>query len=245
MDEENKRNYAVKKAALKSVKGTVHGKSVKDIEQPTTGTVLDFTNDENAALEWYVSGEGQWINQYMRGRWGSIEDLNDNEKELLQLLTSATERTLSDDIEVLYRSVDASAIFGDNVDFDNLYSFLRYGDSAYDKGAYSQGLKQKAQTVLDKTKGKTITEKGFMSTTKEYDVAAEWGDFTGADMPVVLDLDVPKGIKGADLKNFDIEGNEQFEVLLARNTEYEIGEISAKDGNIYIKAKLKAKKGNS
>lgn len=29
LDEENKRNYAVKKAALKSVKGTVHGKSLK------------------------------------------------------------------------------------------------------------------------------------------------------------------------------------------------------------------------
>lgn len=99
---------------------------------------------------------------------------------------------------------------------------------------------KKSQALIDGIKGKTITEKGFMSTSKEYDVVADWGDFTGAEMPIVLEFDVPKGLKGADLFKFDVEGDEQFEVLLARNTKYQIKDISVKDGNIYLKAELLA-----
>lgn len=231
-------------APLKSAKGTVHGKSAKPTGTMPTQDVLSFTAEQSEAIEWYVSGDGMWINQYLRGN-GDFDALTDTENELLKLLTSATNRDLPEDITKLYRSVDASVIFN-NIrveEWDEFYQFVKYGSDTFGKGAYAERLSQKMQKILDSAKGKTITEKGFMSTTKEYDVVADWYGFTGSDMPVVLELDVPKGIKGADLKNFDIEGNEQFEVLLARNMKYEIGEISAKDGNIYIKAKLKASKG--
>ena len=230
---------AVVAPSIKGVKGTVRGKSVKAVEQPATGKVIDFTTAENEALEWYVSGDGMWINQYLRGRYDA-GTLTDTEHELLKLLTSATDKQLPDDIVKLYRSVDAEAVFGhiDQADWENLYEYIKYGADSFGKGAYADNIRRKTEALLGKTKGKTITEKGFMSTTKEYDVAAEWGDFTGSEMPIVLELDVPKGIKGADLKKFDVEGNEQFEVLLARNTKYKINDISVKDGQIYIKAEL-------
>lgn len=199
-----------------------------------------FTDDQKDAIEWYVSGDGQFINQYHRGMVGAdFGDLSDQEKQLSDLLDEATDRILPDDIASLYRSVDAKAIFGniDDMDYDNLKQYLKYGDGAFGKGAYADSLKRKTEDVLNKTKGKTITEKGFMSTTKNLDVAEDWGDFTGSNMPLTLEFDnIPRGLKGADLKLFDIGGDEQFEVLLARNTKYKISDIYVKDGQVHVKA---------
>ncbi len=189
---------------------------------------LSFTKEQAEAIEWYVSGEGQWINQYLRGK-GDFGNLSPDEEFLLKTLTEATDRMLPDGIEKLYRSVDAKAIFGDIdwMDWERLEGALIYGNET--------DLK-KIQSLIDRTKGKTITEKGFLSTSKKYDVIQDWGDFTGAEMPVNIEFDVPKGMKGADLFDFDIEGDEQFEVLFARNSKYKIKDITSKDGRIYIKA---------
>lgn len=192
-----------------------------------------FTDEQSEAIEWYVSGEGQYINQYHRGRVGSdFGELREEEKRFSELLDEATDRVLPDDIKSLYRSVDARAIFGDidSGDWYDIESAVLYNDK------FSQ---KKVQSMLDKTKGKTIAEKGFMSTTKNLDVAEEWGDFTGAEMPLTLEFDdIPKGLKGADLKRFDVDGDEQFEVLLARGTRYEITDIYAKNGQVHVKAKF-------
>lgn len=192
--------------------------------------LLQFSTEQSEAIEWYVSGEGQWINQYLRGR-GDFGTLSDIEEELLGLLTQATDRPLPDNITTLYRSVDAKAVFGnlDWMQWERIQGGLMYGNK--------EDL-QKVQSLLNNVKSKTITEKGFMSTSKEYDVVADWGDFTGAEMPVVIEFEVPKGMKGADLMDFDIEGDEQYEVLLAKGAQYTITDIMAKDGQIYLKAKL-------
>lgn len=191
-----------------------------------------FTDSEKAAIEWYVSGDGQWINQYLRGR-GDFGSLSETEENLLKELTKATEQTLAANIKKVYRSVDATAVFG------NMSSFE--WEDLQGKLIYNLNSKtSKANMLIDKTIGKTVTEKGFMSTSKEYDVIAEWGGFTGADKPLNIEFEVPANAKGADLKDFDIEGDEQREVLFARGTKYEITDISAKDGYIYVKAKIKA-----
>ena len=77
-----------------------------------------------------------------------------------------------------------------------------------------------------------------MSTTKDKDVAFEWGDYTGSEHPIVLEFEVPKGIKGKDLKAFEVDGDEQFEVLLQRGLKYDIKDITAEDGSIVVKAKI-------
>lgn len=202
-------------------------------EQKQGDTAL--TKEQEKALEWYVSGEGQFINQYLRGNVGSdFGELSQTEKHYLEEMTNATNRVLPKNINKLYRSVDATAIFGNMsvTDFYNLESAILYNNS--DK--FALAAKQKYLTDI---KGKTITEKGFLSTSKDYEVIVDWGDYTGAEKPINIEFEVPDNAKGVDLARFDVEGDEQKEILLARNTSYEIVDVLAKDGRIYIKAKIK------
>lgn len=211
-------------------------KSIYKAKAKKANVVIDTLDDkiENEALEWYVSGEGQWVNQYLRGS-SDFGELSVDEKELIAAIDKATSRETVTESK-LFRSVDAEAVFGDmsQIEYENLRSALAYGaNNKYEQLALENAMK---------VKGRTITEKGFMSTSKDYDVVADWGTFTGAEKPIIIEFDVPEGIKGKDLKAFDIEGDEQFEVLLARNSRYEIKDITAKDGNIYLKAELKTEK---
>lgn len=211
---------------------------VVPIEPPLT---VEFTDDEKDALEWYVSGDGMWINQYLRGN-GDFGELTDSEQTLLDLLTSATSKPL-EATDKLYRSVDASVIFSDlsEEELSQMMTHLYYGDSAYSKGAYSQGIKKRMETALNRAQGREITEQGFMSTTVDRKVAEEFGDFTGAENPVVIEFDTKgKKLKGADLDFLDIEDAPQRERLLARNTRYKVNDISVEkteDGMRYIKVK--------
>ncbi len=201
--------------------------------------IVSFTDDERTALEEYVSGDGMWINQYLRGN-GDFGELSDLENKYLNDLVSATSKPL-EATDKLYRSVDASVIFSDlsEEEVSQMMTHLYYGDSAYDKGAYSQGIKKRMETALNKAQGKEITEKGFMSTTVDKKVAEEFGDFTGAENPVVIEFDTKgKKLKGADLDFLDIEDDPQRERLLARNTRYkvtDIGVATTEDGVKYIK----------
>jgi hypothetical protein len=192
--------------------------------------LYSFTQPQKDAIEWYVSGEGQFVNQIMRGR--SSERFTDYEKEQVEILKEATNRPLPSGIKELYRSVDASAVFGDMSlsDFDNMQSLLMY--DADDR--YAQAQKKRVESIIDKT----ITEKGFMSTTKDKETALYWGDFTGSEKPIALSLKVRDGIKGADLKDFDVEGSEQQEVLLHPNTKYKVKRVGVEEGTIVVYADL-------
>lgn len=182
---------------------------------------------ENAA-EYYISGDGMWINQYLRG---NIDDpgfvFTEQDAEYLRDLDKATNVTLQN-IDTLYRSVDAAAIFGklSAIDYENLQSGLVYGDSK---------ALQRVQRLINQTSGKTITEKGFLSTTKDATIAHEWGSFSGSSMPVVVEYKVPKGTKGKDLSKHYMA---QDEVLLSRKQKYKVHSVSAKNGNIYVKAEI-------
>ena len=240
LDPTNQQTYQARadnwQARIDEIKNTPAVPVVPPIEPPLT---VEFTDDEKDALEWYVSGDGMWINQYLRGN-GDFGTLNDTEQNLLDLLTSATSKPL-EATDKLYRSVDASVIFSDldEEEVSQMVTHLLYGDSAYDKGAYSQSVKKRMETALNKAKGKEITEKGFMSTTVDRKVAEEFGDFTGAENPIVIEFDTKgKQLKGADLDFLDIEEDPQRERLLARNTRYKVTDISVatnEDGMKYIK----------
>jgi len=213
---------------------------VDELQDPIQPPTADgFTDAEKSALEEYVSGDGMWINQYLRGN-GDFGELTEFEQQYLDDLTSATSKPL-EAYDKLYRSVDASVIFSDLTEEEvtQMMQHLRYGDSAYDKGTYSQGIKKRMERALNDVKGKTITEKGFMSTTVDKTVAEQFGDFTGAENPIVIELDTKgKQLKGANLDFLDIEDDPQRERLLARNTRYKIKDIGIAtdaDGVKYIK----------
>ena len=189
-----------------------------------------FSQTQSEAIDHYVSGNGMYINQLLR----QDAKLTDNEKELVKDLDSALNKNVTD--SVLYRSVDASVIF-DNVDFYNLESALKYGAS----NKYEKEAMQKAQASI----GKTITEKGYMSTTRDASIAENFGDFTGATNPIVMKITTGKNTKGANVSKASkgiVEAEKfdpQKETLLARNQKYEVKKMYVKNGQVYVDVKMK------
>lgn len=194
------------------------------------------------SVEYYVSGEGMWINNYLRGR-GDFGELTQQEKQLIHDLDVATKSQIKD--KYLYRNVDASAIFGDitNSDFENMSEILINGKEAMGKGAYADSIRDKTNKIINNAKGKTITEKGYMSTTTDPQIAEGWGDFTGAEKPIVLKIKTNKNTTGYDVgKRFDTKDSPQQEKLLARGQKYSIDNVYGKNGSVYVDVILKNKK---
>ena len=197
-----------------------------------TEEVKYTTEQINNVLENYVSGDGMWINSYLRNPT-EFGNLTEDEKEYLSIMDYALKNDIKE--TTLYRSVDAKAVFGNitDIEFDDLKSQLLYGND-----------NKKALELINSVKGKEIVEKGFMSTTTEQRIALDWGDFSGSDKPIVLELKTPKGTKGKNLHFLDFEDDPQREVLLARNTKYKINSIETKEGQIYLKAEVIENKSN-
>ena len=195
----------------------------------------------NAATEYYVSGDGMWINSYLRGN-EAIGELTESEKQYLRDLDTATDAPIKD--KELYRSVDASAIFGpmQDGDYENLFTYLAYGANAWGKGEYAKGISNSVAEMIRKAEGRTITEKGSMSTTSERSVAEQWGGFSGSERPVVLEIKTSSNTKGVNLSSYDknVDADQaQHERLLKRGQSYKVGKVEYKNGNIYISVTMK------
>ena len=174
-----------------------------------------------------------WINQQQRGTFETT--LSQEEKSYLKDLESATDKKLPQG-EKLYRSVDAEAVFGkmSDMDYENLVNAIVFKNN--DK--FSAAAKNK---YVNNAMGKTITDKGFMSTSTSYNLTKDFNDFTGSSKPVVIEFTTGKNTKGINLqKSFPkLESRMgQKETLLKNNTSFKIKDISSRDGNIYIKADL-------
>lgn len=203
------------------------------------------TQSQLDSLEYYVSGEGMWINQYLRGR-GDFGDLSTNEKEFLKDLETLTNNNKVEQ-DTLYRTVDAEAIFGSmsNSEFDDLRSELVYNQFSKAKGQYSQNIANKIKNKIDSLKGKDVTEKGFMSTTKNLDIAENNMYTFGSEKPIILEIKGTKGKRGYDvmkhasqrLKQVE-KSDPQKEVLLGNNQSYKIEDVTSKNGNVYVKVRM-------
>ncbi|MBS6062630.1 MAG: minor capsid protein [Peptostreptococcaceae bacterium] len=188
---------------------------------------IPLTKEQLEAVEYYVSGDGMYINDYLRNRNNPIERIGEMRKEdrvLIEDLSNATNR--KHDNSVLYRSIDATAVFGDisENDWESLRAKLIYN--------IDDKTTAKAQSLIDKTKGKKIIDKGFMSTTKDFNVAADFGDFTGSDKPIVIEFTNANKVKGFDVEKHlpNLEKRmEQSEVLLHNNSKYTVKDIIVKN----------------
>lgn len=188
----------------------------------SSGGIRSNGSSSNRALEEYVSGEGMWINSWLRN---GNNFHNAADRKYLNDLDRATSKSLNE--MQLFRSVDASSIFEgiDSSGYDALQNVIAYGGTQ----KYYQKI---VDDILSKTKIGTIkTEKGFMSTTTSRKVAEEWGGFSGSKMPIILKINSPRGVKGADLSQHRMKQNE---ILLKRNLKYKIGKIYGHNGQIYV-----------
>jgi SPP1 gp7 family putative phage head morphogenesis protein len=208
----------------------------KKVQKQIERTPHKLTDAEHQAVEDYVSGDMMFINQILRGRAG---DLTDNDKEFVKLMDSALSDQLGN-AQTLFRSVDAEAVFGkiSDSDYQNMNTYLLYGKDSFGKGNYADSIRKQVEGIVSRTDGNTITEKGYMSTTKDKELAFDWGGFTGSEKPVVLEIKAPPGTMGRDLKEFDIEGDEQQEVLLARGQKYKVTGIHGENGSIVVTAEI-------
>ena len=229
--------HAKDKPQKEETKIDVEEKKEETTKEPETS---DEKGKPNSATEYYVSGEGMWINQYLRGR-GDFGDLTESEEQFLKDLDTATDGNVK--IDTLYRSVDAKAVFGNisETTYQNLHDYVLYGEDSFGKGKYADSIRENVENLINKTEGKEILEKGFMSTTKDKDIAMEFGDFTGSEMPIVMKIDTGGNAHGVDVsiydKNVD-ESEKQEEVLLARNQSYIVERIYAEDHNICVDVKI-------
>jgi hypothetical protein len=193
----------------------------------------EFTAAQKEAIEYYASGDGMYINNMLRGRAGVDEsNLTEDDKQLIKDLDAALDKKVGK--QTLYRSVDASAIFGNDVDMYYLLDEIKYQQFSNASGDFPQKKAKEINAVIDKTIGKTILDKGYVSTTRSLEIAEEWEDFTGSENPIVMIINTAEDTKGANISNLtkyltEIEAdNPQEETLLARNQKYKILKIYAK-----------------
>ena len=198
----------------------------KSIDEAET-VASNLSASEKAAVESYVSGDTMYINQVLRGRAG---ELTAEDKELVKDLDKALSKPIGK-TQTLYRSVDAEAVFGkmSSIEYDNLRGYAVYNDS-------TPVIKQNAESIIAKAQGKTIHELGYMSTTTDYEVASEWGGYTGSEKPIVLKLNTPASTHGLALTEFEVVEEAQSEVLLSRGQRYQIKRVTGEDGNIVVYA---------
>ena len=212
-------------------------KELRKKENPETAS-----ETKNSAVDYYVSGDGMWINKYLRNPEQFAKDggnVTEKEKQIITELDNETTSTVIPE-KKLYRAVDASAIFGDisDSDFDDLVAHVVYGNN-------DKLIANKAGLLINRAENKQITEKGFMSTTKDKEIADNWNGFTGSNKEVVLELDIPDGMTGKDLAAYDVQGDEQKEVLLPRNVDYFIKKITqGENGKILVQAQVLGVHGN-
>ena len=206
------------------------------VEVPKQDNSFDYSK-RNEALDAYISGDAMWLNNYLRGR-GDFGELDKWEQKMLDELTAVTKLDKVGE-RTLWRSVDARAIFGDMTDgdFEDLAGRILYGDD-------SKFVMEKTQRFMDVV-GKEITEKGFMSTTKSKDVAAEWGDYSGSRTPVLMKIRTTANTRGVDVEKYTLAHNAevehsqaQKEILLRRGQCYKVVGIKELDGRICVEVEL-------
>lgn len=200
------------------------------------GTDRPLTEEEKEALDYYVI-DGYYINSIIRND-GNIDNLEQN---YIKLLDDATDATVKQD--TLYRVVDANVIFGniDDFTYEDLRAHILLGDQAYDRGAYSQGIKARMEKIVQNAIGNTHKDRGFMSTTYSEETAREkYSEETHGRNRVVMKITNTKGAKGRDIsKYYNNDISEENEVLLSRNNSYKVKKIYSKDYIIYVDVELR------
>lgn len=211
---------------------------IPNVKPAGTSISLAFDYDTpNESLDAYISGDAMWVNNYLRGR-GDFGVLSNDEQSLIDELTAITQKEKVGE-RVLWRSVDARAVFGamSDSEYEDFLGRLVYGDDR-------KAIIEKTQRFLD-VSGTKLQEKGFMSTTKDKNIAMEWGGYTGSRTPVLMKIKTTAETKGIDIERYTLIHNPQAEreqpqkeVLLRRDLQYKVVAIKELDGHICVEVEL-------
>jgi hypothetical protein len=142
---------------LKAAKDYLNSLTEKEKVQPETES-NDTAETKNDAVDYYVSGDGMWINKYLRDPEQFAKEggnVTEEEKQIIAELDKETTSTPVTD-KKLYRAVDASAIFGNisDGDFDDLIAHVVYGNN-------DKLITNKATVLINRAENSQITEPGL------------------------------------------------------------------------------------
>ena len=220
---------------LGGVGGKLNGEklSKKNVpSSPKQTSSKTLTQGQIDAIDYYVSGDGMYINQFLRRG----ESLDDHDKRFIADLDKVLDEPIGE--QTLYRSVDAKVLFGDmsQFEFSQLQDAIIYGDH--------NKFNKKLVDRVNSSVGRIYTENGYMSTTRNQEIADDWGGDTGSDNPIVLKIKTNKNTTGRNVSDISPKIKEaeenvpQEETLLSRNQKYRLTRVYAENGNIYADVEL-------
>ena len=152
-DKESTDSRVSVKGELDSIAGAMLYKKLLDAKEKV-GKV-----NKNDAIDYYVSGDGMWINKYLRNPEQFEKEngaISEQDKQVIEELDNETTSTPITN-KKLYRSVDASAIFGNisDADFEDLVAHVVYGNN-------EKLIANKAGLLINRAENQQITEKGYV-----------------------------------------------------------------------------------
>ena len=158
--------------------------------------------------EHYVGPEGFEMNNYARGLpvddfYGSPAEIADWTEKFTQVMDA--------------QSLEKATTVYRGASFDTLSESL---------GMTPDQIKDAALHDSKSLKGKVITEKGFMSTAKNYNTAKDYAS------GVVYTIKLPKGAKAVSQKKLTPMGED--EITVQRNCKLKITQISYGSGKVHV-----------
>lgn len=91
-------------------------------------------------------------------------------------------------------------------------------------GGIAADAKRQAAEKIHQLKGSILKDNGYTSTSLDPEIAQKWR--RGAMDTVIMEIEAPKGTHGVFLDYFEWNQNQEEEVLLPRNTQFRIKEIT-------------------
>lgn len=185
-----------------------------NIEDASDEWAKNLTQDEQNAILDYTSGDGMDLNDYHR-RKNYFENISEVPKgyineldEKTKLLDSAIDKFALEKDQKVYRRVNANAL--------EELTGLKANDEWYELQFEENGLEKLKRKLV----GKEYIDNGYISTALNRDEVFRLYE----DTEILLEIDVPKGSKGAFIGKYSaIE--DQTELMLARGSRFDIEDI--------------------
>jgi hypothetical protein len=188
---------------------STHGKGKGAMANKPVTSTKELSPDQRTALAAYTSASGAAINRFVRTSevgWNAEGFTKEDMTKFVPLIDSAIEGSTIQDSLQLQRVVGIDAF-----------------------GIEPRSARRNAPEQLKPFVGATITEKGFLSTTKNAKVP---GILLGGKNKVLLTVHAPAGTKALDLKALGLSDSEG-EVLFSRDSAFKVLSVKSSPSDDY------------
>lgn len=168
---------------------------------------VSLTEEDKGVLNRYFNTvDGFLVNQLIR--LGKVENQSEFEKYLPELTNVIGKARLKEDTQVLR-------------------------GASFDTAVQSTGLsKDEILKDPDKLIGKTLTEKGFMSTTTDQHEADVYG--SGPSGGMIYHMTLPKGSRAVDIHEIESDDDETNEIVVQRGAKLKVTKAEKSGNKVHI-----------